>query len=76
MYLSEVFSDLYKNGSLFIRPFREYFKPIHAGSFICQAKNPAGSIQSLSIQLKPRNLIEYIILLLMSIIFIIFFRNL
>jgi hypothetical protein len=52
-------SDLYENGSLFIRSFREYFKPIHAGSYICQAKNPAGSIQSIPIQLKPRNLIEF-----------------
>jgi hypothetical protein len=49
------FSDLYKNGSLFIRPFREYSKSIHAGSFICKAENPAGSIQSIPIQLKPRN---------------------
>jgi hypothetical protein len=47
-------SDVYENGSLFIRPFREYFKTIHAGSYICQAENPAGSIQTIPIQLKPR----------------------
>jgi hypothetical protein len=48
------FSDLYKNGSLFIRPFRDYSKFIHAGTFICQAENAAGSVQTTPIQLKPR----------------------
>lgn len=48
------YSHTYDNGSLFIRPFREYFKPIHAGLFVCQAENAAGSIQTLPIQVKPR----------------------
>ena len=48
-------SDLFHNGSLFIRPFQDYMKSIHAGLFLCQATNAAGSIQSLPIQLKPRN---------------------
>lgn len=48
------FSDVYENGSLFIRPFRNYFKSIHAGTFLCQAENAAGSIQTTPIQLKPR----------------------
>ncbi|CAF3435968.1 unnamed protein product [Rotaria socialis] len=51
---SSEFIDLYDNGSLFIRPFREYFKPIHAGSFICRAENAVGSIQTLPIQIKPQ----------------------
>ncbi|UJR10325.1 hypothetical protein I4U23_014531 [Adineta vaga] len=36
--------NLYENGSLFIRPFREYIKTIHATAYICQAKNPVGKI--------------------------------
>ncbi len=51
---SFIFSDVYENGSLFIRPFRDYSKSIHAGTFICQAKNAAGSILTTPIQLKPR----------------------
>ncbi|CAF4899085.1 unnamed protein product [Rotaria magnacalcarata] len=51
---SSEFIDVYDNGSLFIRPFREYFKPIHAGSFICRAENAVGSIQTLPVQIKPR----------------------
>ncbi len=47
-------SDLYENGSLFIRPFRDYSKFLHAGTFICQAENAAGSVQTTPIQLKPR----------------------
>ncbi|CAF3590109.1 unnamed protein product [Rotaria sordida] len=51
---SSEFINLYDNGSLFIRPFKEYFKTIHAGTFICRAENPAGSIQTLPIQVKPQ----------------------
>ncbi|CAF0823910.1 unnamed protein product [Rotaria sp. Silwood1] len=51
---SSEFINLYDNGSLFIRPFREYFKTIHAGIFICRAENPAGSIQTIPIQVKPQ----------------------
>ncbi|UJR35713.1 hypothetical protein I4U23_028463 [Adineta vaga] len=50
-------SDLihvYQNGSLYIRPFREYQKSIHAGIFVCRAENAAGSIQTTPIQLKPQ----------------------
>ncbi|CAF0912627.1 unnamed protein product, partial [Adineta ricciae] len=46
--------DVYENGSLFIRPFREYIKAIHATSYVCQAENAVGSIRSLSIQVKPQ----------------------
>jgi hypothetical protein len=46
--------DVYDNGTLFIRPFREYSKALHAGTFACRAENSAGSIQTTSIQLKPR----------------------
>ncbi|CAF1446454.1 unnamed protein product [Adineta steineri] len=46
--------DLYENGSLFIRPFREYFKTIHSTSYICRAENSAGSIQTIPIQVKPQ----------------------
>lgn len=49
-----IFSDVYENGSLFIRPFRDYSKSIHAGTFVCRAENAAGSIQTTPIQLKPR----------------------
>ncbi|CAF4143011.1 unnamed protein product [Rotaria sp. Silwood2] len=51
---SSEFINLYDNGSLFIRPFREYFKTIHAGTFICRAENPAGNIQTIPIQVKPQ----------------------
>jgi hypothetical protein len=58
-----LFSDVYENGSLFIRPFREYSKAVHAGTFVCRAENAAGSIQTTPIQLRPRkntfNLILY-----------------
>ena len=47
-------SDVFANGSLFIRPFKDYSKAIHAGAFVCRATNAAGSIQTLPIQLKPR----------------------
>ena len=63
-WLKSLFSDQDKNGSLFIRPFREYFKFIHAGSFICKAENPAGSIQSIPIQLKPRNFFFFLYLMI------------
>ena len=53
MHLS---SDVYPNGSLFIRPFGEYFKSIHSGSYACRAENAAGSVQTLPIQLKPRKI--------------------
>ena len=46
--------NVYENGSLFIRPFRDYSKSIHAGTFVCRAENAAGSIQTTPIQLKPR----------------------
>ncbi|CAF0794841.1 unnamed protein product [Rotaria sordida] len=46
--------DVYENGSLFIRPFQDYSKSIHAGKYICRAENPAGSIQTIPIQLKPQ----------------------
>ncbi|CAF3928053.1 unnamed protein product [Rotaria magnacalcarata] len=46
--------DVYENGSLFIRPFRDYSKAIHAGKYICRAENAAGSIQTTAVQLKPR----------------------
>ncbi|CAF4516635.1 unnamed protein product [Rotaria sp. Silwood1] len=46
--------DVYENGSLFIRPFRDYSKSIHAGKYICRAENPAGSIQTTPVQLKPQ----------------------
>ncbi|CAF3429449.1 unnamed protein product [Rotaria socialis] len=46
--------DVYENGSLFIRPFRDYSKAIHAGKYICRAENAAGSIQTIAVQLKPQ----------------------
>lgn len=53
------FSDVYENGSLFIRPFQNYFKSIHAGTYLCQAENAAGSIQTTPIQLKPRECLRW-----------------
>ena len=49
-----IFSHVYQNGSLYIRPFRIYQKSLHAGTFVCRAENAAGSIQTTPIQLKPR----------------------
>ena len=54
LYFLFISSDVYDNGSLFIRPFRDYSKSLHAGTFICHAENAAGSIQTTPIQLKPR----------------------
>lgn len=51
-------SDTYDNGSLFIRPFREYSKAIHAGTYVCRAENAAGSVQTTPVQLKPRKSCE------------------
>lgn len=48
-------SEIFSNGTLFIRPFQDYFKPIHAGIYLCHAKNPAGIIQSFPVQIKPRS---------------------
>lgn len=47
-------SDVYHNGSLFIRPFLDYLKSLHSGSYACRAENAAGIVQTLPIQLKPR----------------------
>jgi hypothetical protein len=47
-------SDVYLNGSLFIRPFLDYLKSLHSGSYACRAENAAGIVQTLPIQLKPR----------------------
>ncbi|CAF2759126.1 unnamed protein product [Rotaria sp. Silwood2] len=51
---SSEFIDVFENGTLFIRPFRDYSKSIHAGKYICRAENPSGSIQTTPIQLKPQ----------------------
>ncbi|CAF0886980.1 unnamed protein product, partial [Didymodactylos carnosus] len=51
---SSSYITLFKNGSLFIKPFKNYVRTIHSGCFKCVAENVAGSIHTNRINLKPQ----------------------